>query len=512
MRPASRLSEAALAGLPAAWARPAYDRTQPCGVVHLGTGAFHRAHQAWYFDALLAAGHTGWMIRGASLRSPVMAQAMNPQGGLFTMLVRDGEEERAQVVGSVREVLVAPDDPAALVGALADPEVALVTLTVTEKGYCLDPATGALRIEDPAIAADIANIAAPRTAPGFLVAGLAARRSAGLAPFTVLSCDNLPHNGQRTRAAVIALAGAVDPALAAWIEAEVAFPSSMVDRIVPATIPEDLDQFESATGWRDDALVKTELFVQWVVEDRFSGRRPPLDEVGVQFTRDVAGWEKAKLRLLNGAHSAIAYLGGLAGYAHVHEAMAAPGFAALIEALWDEAGATLAPVDGFDAAAYCAQLRTRFANAALMHRTRQIAMDGSQKVPQRWLQTIIDYRGAGRGVPPALTLAVAGWMRWQAGQDDAGAPFVVDDPLAAETAAALAGIPAEPAAHVRRLLAISAIFGSELPEDAEFVAALTRSYAAIREGGAGAAVRRFGETAMTYTWPGQSGQSRKQNP
>jgi fructuronate reductase len=493
MNGTARLSAAALGDLPADWTRPAYDRGQPCGVVHLGTGAFHRAHQACFFDALLVAGHEGWMIRGASLRSPAVAQQMNPQDGLFTVLVRDGGEERAQVVGSVRDVLVAPDDPAALVEALADPAVALVTLTVTEKGYCLDPATGALRTDDPAVAADIANLAAPQTAPGFLVAGLAARRAAGLAPFTVLSCDNLPENGQRTRAAVIALAEAVDPALAAWIAAEVAFPSSMVDRIVPATTPDDIDNFESATGWRDEALVKTEPFTQWVVEDWFSARRPPLDQVGVQFTRDVAGWEKAKLRLLNGAHSAIAYLGGLADHAYVHQAMAAPGFGALIEALWDEAQATLDPVDGFDPAGYRRQLRTRFANGALMHRTHQIAMDGSQKLPQRWLQTILATRAAGRPVPPALTLALAGWMRWQAGVTDAGVPFVVDDPLAAETAAALAAADGDRPAEVRGLLGIGAIFGSELLADAAFVAALTHTYAAITDGSAGAAVRAFAE-------------------
>jgi fructuronate reductase len=493
MNQTARLSAAALANLPADWAQPAYDRSQPCGVVHLGTGAFHRAHQACFFDALLKAGHEGWMIRGASLRSPAVAQAMNPQDGLFTVLVRDGGEERAQVVGSVRDVLVAPDDPAALVCALADPAVALVTMTVTEKGYCLDPATGALRAHDPAVAADISDIATPQTAPGFLVAGLAARRAAGVAPFTVLSCDNLPENGQRTRAAVIALAEAVDPALAAWIAAEVAFPSSMVDRIVPATTADDLDNFESATGYRDEALVKTEPFTQWVIEDWFCNRRPPLDEVGVQFTRHVAGWEKAKLRLLNGAHSAIAYLGGLAGYQHVHQAMAAPGFGALIEALWDEAEATLDPVDGFDPAAYRAQLRARFANAALMHRTHQIAMDGSQKLPQRWLQTILATRRAGRPVPPALTLALAGWMHWQLGRNDAGTPHVVDDPLAEAAAAALAAAGSEPAARVNALLGIEAIFGSALPADGAFVDALIAAYRCIAESSSSAAVASFAQ-------------------
>jgi fructuronate reductase len=498
MNQTARLTAATLADLPADWARPAYDRSQPCGVVHLGTGAFHRAHQACYFDALLDAGHSGWMIRGASLRSAGVAEAMNPQDGLFTVMVRDGGEEHAQVVGSVRDVLVAPDDPAALVRALADPAVALVTLTVTEKGYCLDPATGALRVDDPAVAADIANIAAPQTAPGFLVAGLAARRAAGVAPFTVLSCDNLPENGQRTRAAVIALAQAVDPALANWIAAEVAFPSSMVDRIVPATTPDDIDNFESATGWRDEAMVKTEPFTQWVVEDWFCNRRPPLDTVGVQFTRDVAGWEKAKLRLLNGAHSAIAYLGGLAGYAHVHQAMAAPGFDVLIDALWDEAQTTLDPVDGFDPAAYRAQLRARFANGALMHRTHQIAMDGSQKLPQRWLQTILAARKAGGDVPPALTLALAGWMRWQAGVNDAGEPFTVDDPLAQETAAALAAADGDHAPAVGNLLAIKAIFGSELPADANFAEQLTREYTRLAKGTVGEAVAAFTATRASH--------------
>lgn len=491
MNGTKRLSAASLADLPAGWARPAYDRNQPCGVVHLGTGAFHRTHQACYFDALLAAGHNGWMIRGASLRSPIVARQMNPQHGLFTVLVRDGGDERAQVVGSVRDVLVAPDDPAALVHALADPAAALVTLTVTEKGYCLDPATGALRTGDPALAADIANLDAPQTAPGFLVAGLAERRASGLAPFTVLSCDNLPENGQRTRAAVLALAETVDTSLAAWIAAEVAFPSSMVDRIVPATTSDDLDKFASATGWRDEALVKTEPFTQWVVEDWFSGPRPPLDEVGVQFTRDVAGWEKAKLRLLNGAHSAIAYLGGLAGHLHVHQAMAAPGFGAFIEALWDEAEATLDPVDGFDPAAYRAQLRARFANGALMHRTHQIAMDGSQKLPQRWLQTILAIRRAGYPVPPALTLALAGWMRWQSGRNEKGALHIVDDPLAAQTAAALAQAGGNRAAEVRGLLAISAIFGAELPTDDAFVEHLIAAYRDIAESSASAAVAAF---------------------
>ncbi len=487
----TRLSSATLEKLPGSAIVPAYDRDAACGVVHLGTGAFHRAHQAAYFDALLSAGHEGWMICGSSLRSASVAEQLNPQDGLFSVLVRDGDDEQIRVVGSIRHVLVAPEDPAALVQAMAEPSVALVTLTVTEKGYCLDPATGALKTGDVAVAGDIADISLPRTAPGFLVAGLQARRAAGLAPFTVLSCDNLPENGKRTREAVLALAQQIDPALAAWIAHEVAFPSSMVDRIVPATRADDLDSFEQTAGLRDEAMVKTEPFSQWVVEDWFCNRRPPLQQVGVQMTTDVAAWEMAKLRLLNGAHSAIAYLGGLAGHRYVHEAMAAPGFAHLVETLWDEAQVTLTPVEGFDPVAYRAQLAARFANPALQHLNHQIAMDGSQKLPQRWLNAILDYRAADRGIPAALTLALAGWMHWQSGRGDAGSSHAVDDPLASETAEVIAKAK-DCAEAVRGLLAITAIFGSEFPQDSALVEQLISDYQMIAASSAADAVAGFG--------------------
>lgn len=457
----TRLSSSTLDRLPAGTARPAYDRGQAVGVVHLGTGAFHRAHQAASFDALMAQGETGWMIQGASLRSAGVAEQMNPQDGLYTLAVRDGEVECRSVIGSVAGVLVAPQDPARLVAALASQNVALVTLTVTEKGYCIDPATGDLRTDDEAVAGDIADIGRPSTAPGFLVAGLRARRAAGLKPFTVLSCDNLPENGKRTRRAVIAMAREIDPALADWIEAEGAFPSSMVDRIVPATTDADIKALEAATGLLDLAMVKTEPFAQWVVEDWFSDRRPPLETVGVQMTDNVAAWEKAKLRLLNGAHSAIAYLGGLAGHEFVHDAMTAQGFPELVNRIWDEAESTLDPIAGFDPKAYRAQLFLRFRNASLQHRTFQIAMDGSQKLPQRLLDTIREHRAAGKPVPPALTLAVAGWMRWQIGRTDAGKTYPIDDPLASRTTRAVR-------LGAGGLLKLEEVFGTDLPADRAF--------------------------------------------
>jgi fructuronate reductase len=480
----------------AAWARSeraqaGYDREQWCGVVHLGTGAFHRAHQAVFFDDLLAVGEPGWMIRGASLRSSTVAAQLNPQDGLFTVLVCEGDRRTPRIVGSVSDVLVAPENPSALVDALANSDVSLVTLTITEKGYCIDPASGALKTDDDAVRQDIeTGLAAPVTAPGFLVAGLRARRAQGLPPFTVLSCDNLPDNGHRTRAAVLAMAQAVDPELAAWIETEGAFPSSMVDRIVPATTEQDIAALEALTGYRDEAMVKTEPFTQWVVEDWFVSRRPPLEQVGVQFTTDVAAWEKAKLRLLNGAHSALAYLGALAGHLYVHEAIAAPGFAHFIDVLWDEAQSTLDPIDGFDPAEYRRRLLDRFSNAALRHRTVQIAMDGSQKLPQRLLTTIRARLSAGQSFD-ALALGVAGWVRWQYGEDEHGRPYVVDDPLARETRARVESGRGDPTRVVEALLDLDAVFAADLRHSAAFRDAVSSALSTLLSSTAVGAVARF---------------------
>jgi len=485
-----RLSSKAVSGLPASVERAEYDRQQPVGVVHLGIGAFHRAHQASYLDALMALGEHGWMITGASLRRPQAGAQMNPQDGLFTVCERNGDETRHHLVRSVRNVLVAPDDPQALVQALAAPETALVTLTITEKGYCLDPATGALMIEDPAIAADIEHLQSPKSAPGFLVAGLAARRAAGLAPFTVLSCDNIPENGLRTKRAVLDLAARVDPGLAVWIEAETAFPSSMVDRIVPATTPADIAALEQAIGMVDEAMVKTEPFTQWVVEDRFCNRRPPLERVGVQMTKDVAAWEAVKLRLLNAAHSALAYLGPLGGYEFVHTAMAATGYAAFINQLWDEAQSTLNPVAGFDAALYRQQLQDRFLNSALDHRTRQIATDGSQKLPQRFLASIHDRREM--GLPsPALTLAVAAWIRWQFGEDERGASYQVDDPLAEETRKIVEANRGDAFALAQAMAAFEPVFGTAFVADDAFKTALDEALKCLFDLGAAQTVREL---------------------
>jgi fructuronate reductase len=290
-----------------------------------------------------------------------------------------------------------------LLEALAASETAIVTLTVTEKGYL--PGAGAAE---------------------FLAQGLGLRRARGLAPFTAISCDNLAGNGARLRDAVLA---ASDDALADWIATHGAFPQTMVDRIVPATDAADIAALADRTGLIDRAMVKAEPFSQWVIEDRFAGARPDFEAAGVQIASDVAPWEEAKLRLLNGAHSAIAYLGGLAGIDHVYRFVALPAGRRFVTALWDELAPTLSPPPELDLESYRAALLARFSNAALGHRTRQIAMDGSQKLPQRLLAPIAERLARGERID-ALALAVAAWLRWQGGRTDAGEAFEVDDPLA----------------------------------------------------------------------------------
>jgi fructuronate reductase len=322
----------------------------------------------------------------------------------------------------------------------------------------------------------MASLAKPRTAIGSIVAALSARRDAGLPPFTAVSCDNLPDNGTLLRDAVLAMAAAHDPGLAEWIETYGAFPSSMVDRIVPATTPEAIEAHAAAHGYRDEALVETERFSQWVLQDRFAGDRPDFAAVGVTLAEDVAPWEEAKLRLLNGAHSTIAYLGGLGGIAHVHEFVASKSRRALIDRLWDESAATLDPTVGIDVAGYRTALMARFANPALRHRTAQIAMDGSQKLPQR---LVAPWRARlERGLAsPTIELAVAAWMAWQRGADMQDRRLAVDDPLA-ETTAMIWAIAPDADGAAARLLALPEVFGDlaqRWPDAVERVAGRLRS-------------------------------------
>ncbi|TCM20512.1 fructuronate reductase [Novosphingobium sp. PhB165] len=480
-----RLSNETLAAVPASVARPAYDRAAvKAGVVHLGIGAFHRAHQAAVFEAALASGDLRWGVIGVSLRSASVREQMAPQDGLYTLLVREGEVQTPQIMGVVQRVLVAPEDPEAVIAALASPDTHLVTLTITEKGYCLDRKTGKLMAEDADVAADLAGLERPRTAAGFLVAALARRRAQGLAPLSILSCDNLPHNGALLKGAVLAMAEAHDPALAAWIAETCSFPATMVDRIVPATTDEDIAGLAALIGAEDRAMVKAEPFLQWVIEDAFAGERPDFAAFGVQLTDAVAPWEEAKLRLLNGAHSAIAYLGGLAGDAFVHDFVSTAQGLLFVERLWDEVVPTLDPPAGLDVAAYRKQLMARFANSALQHRTRQIAMDGSQKLPQRLLAPLTAVRGQG-GSFAAIALGIAAWVRWQAGTTDAGESFAIDDPAAAALGAALAS------AETPRERVVAALGVLGFVPDEEALAAVAAHLDSLEQSGARAAIIQF---------------------
>lgn len=486
----TRLNNQVLGGLPgsAALSLPTYDRGALApGIVHLGLGAFHRAHQAMYTDAVLAAGDLRWGIVGVSLRQADTRDALAPQDNLYTVAVRDAAGERLHVNGALIASLVAPENPQAVLAAMADSRCHIVSLTVTEKGYSHDPATRALRFDHPDIVHDLAHPDAPRSAIGFIVRAIAMRRVGGLAPFTVLSCDNLPSNGDTTRGLVLAFAHAVDPALADWIERLGAFPNSMVDRIVPKTTDEDRERIAATLGADDAWPVMTEPFSQWVIEDRFAGPRPQWQDAGATLVAHAEPYENAKLRMLNGSHSTLAYLGVLIGYETVDQAMDDAELAGFIEHMMrDEIEPTL---ERPGLPAYRAELLARFRNPALKHKLQQIAMDGSQKLPQRLLGTIRDRLAQGLSCE-RLSFALACWMRYLTARDDAGRAYAIADPLG-ERLHAAATIAADTPARVSALFAVTAVFGEDLPANAQFVASVTRHLQHIGEHGAAKALRGF---------------------
>lgn len=449
---------------------PRLGRTRPAarpGIVHLGPGAFFRAFVAPQTQEAMAVGGGDWGIIAVALRHATARDQLAPQGCAYTSvtLAPDGPERR--IVESITDILVLPEDPGRVIDAMADPAIRIVTLTITEKGYGHVPATRALDLGRAEIAHDIATPGAPRSAPGLIVAALARRHAAGIPPFTVLSCDNLDANGSLARSVVLGLAREIDPALADWIAAQGAFPATMVDRITPAMTGDDRAGLAREAGYRDEAMVHHEPFRQWVIENRFvGGARPAWEKAGAQIVADVAPFEAMKLRCLNGAHSALAYLGPLAGHETIAEAAADPVFAAYLRRFWrDEVIPTLTAPGGVDLTAYCDALLDRFANPAIRHRLAQIAADGSQKLPQRLLPPLRDRVAAG-GSAPCLALAVAGWMHHLSGDD-------LDDPMA-DRLRSLAG---EPAA----ILSLSEVFGPDLPGDAR--AAILSACRALAEDG-----------------------------
>ncbi|HEV2700731.1 MAG TPA: mannitol dehydrogenase family protein [Steroidobacteraceae bacterium] len=423
----NRLGVATCGRLPPGVRRPDYPLAQRSGIVHLGLGAFHRAHQAVYTDDAMAAGGRDWGITGVSLRSSTVREQLAPQDGLYTVTQSGNAGQEIRLIGAIRQALVLPADPQAVIEAVAGADTHLVTLTLTEKGYhrqrdqSLDTAAAP-------VALDLNGGA--HTLYGVLARALALRRARALPGLTLLSCDNLADNGPQLERLLQEFLGRIDPSLAQWVQHECTCPASMVDRIVPATTAQDLQWLAQQLGLHDAAAVMTEPFRQWVIEERFAGPRPAWEAGGAQFVSRVAPYETAKLRMLNGAHSALAYIGLARGFELVAEAIADPALAALINRLMrEEAARSFEPAPGQDLEAYADQLLARFANRARPHRLRQIAMDGSQKIPQRWLDTLRIAQSQGRRCE-ALLQALGAWLAYARG--DRGP---VDDPAAPELAA-----------------------------------------------------------------------------
>lgn len=488
---ALRLSLATLARVPVR-ASPRIDpREVTGGIVHLGIGAFHRAHQAVFTeDAMATTGDLTWGICGVSPRSRTVVDRLAPQDGLYAVLERAPGEPDLRVVAAVRAVLPAADEPTAVLDRIADPSTRILSLTVTEKAYRVGPADRHLDLADPDVRDDLTG-RPPRTVPGLLAAGLGQRMRADAGPLTVLCCDNLPGNGAVVRRVVGDFCARLPDGerLTGWLGESVRFPSTMVDRIVPATVDSDRDEASRRLGLRDEGTVVAEPFRQWVIEDSFAAGRPRWESAGATMTDAVAPYEAMKLRLLNGSHSTLAYLGALAGCEFIADAVRTPELGELVHALMRrEVLPTLTVPTGFDVDAYIAALLDRFANPALHHRTSQVAMDGSQKLPQRLLPVARELLARGRE-PRLVALSVAGWMRYvTAGHAETGEPLPVEDPLAPRIAE-LTGHRDSPARTARALLGLAEVFGPELAADETFRSLVTDHLDRLTRDGVRGAVR-----------------------
>jgi mannitol 2-dehydrogenase len=454
---------------------PLYDRAAlGRGVVHIGVGGFHRAHQAVFFDEIATRGiSSDWGIAGAGLRSWQMGVVLRAQDCLYTVIERDADGSRGRVIGSIVEYLHGLDECERLLRRLAAPTTRLVTLTITGNGYNLD-ANGEFLADGEGVAGDLAAPDRPRTAFGFVVEALDRRRRAGTPPFTVLSCDNIPKSGRSARAMVLGYAELRDAKLAAWIAEHGAFPSGVVDRITPETTPEERDDLIHTLGVDCRWPVITEPFLQWVIEDEFSQGRPPLDEVGAQFVADVTPYELAKKRLLNGTHSAIGYLGTLAGARTSADVMADPALASFVRGLMDEIVPLLPGAPGLDVRAYAATVQERLENPAIADGLNRLCRRGSVKMPSYLLPSLAEAVAAGRP-HRLLTLATAAYIRYLTGEDAAGSTIEVEDPRADE----LVGLARASGGDPRPLLAKRDIFGG-LADHAPFVSELEDALRALR--------------------------------
>ncbi|WP_316355893.1 mannitol dehydrogenase family protein [Devosia sp.] len=468
---------------------PAYDRSDLTpGIVHFGVGNFHRAHQAVYLDDLFATGADhDWALVGAGVRTTdeAMRQKLMAQDWLTTVVEQEADASSARITGAMIDY-IRPGDSAAVIARLADPAIRIVSLTITEGGYYIDPASQKFDPNHPDIAFDAANMADPKTAFGLILAGLMRRRAAGIVPFTVMSCDNIPGNGHVTENAVVGLARLVDPDLAEWVNDNVAFPNGMVDRITPATSPREVALLAENFGIEDNWPVFCESFRQWVLEDNFPAGRPALEKVGVQFVEDVAPYEHMKIRILNGGHATIAYPAGLMDIHFVHEAMQHPlvsAFLAKVER--DEIIPVVPPVPDTDLNDYFALCERRFANPKIGDTIRRLALDGSNRQPKFIIPSALDRVQRQQSVS-GLSLVSALWCRYCYGETDSGAVIEPNDPSWDRLTAQAHLAKADPKAW----LAMADIYG-DLARHPTFTAAFTHALTTLWDIGTKATLERY---------------------
>ncbi|MBE9158072.1 mannitol dehydrogenase family protein [Nodosilinea sp. LEGE 06152] len=468
---------------------PRYDRSAVTpGIVHIGVGGFHRAHQALYMDNYLEQNPgSDWAICGVGLLEfdQKMRDALESQDCLYTLVERSPAGDNARVIGSITQYVFAPHDREAAIATLADPQCRIVTLTITEGGYYVVEGTGEFDADHPTIQHDLQNPEQPQGVYGFLTAALARRRQRGIAPFTVLSCDNIQGNGDMVGRMLTTFANLQNPELGGWIEENVAFPNCMVDRITPATTPGDLemvaDQFDLDDAWP----VVAEPFTQWVIEDRFCNDRPDLESVGVQMTDDVHPYEMMKIRLLNTSHLLLGYLGSLKGYTYAHEAMADAQIRQAIERLMDEVTPTLHPVPGIDVSQYKQTLVERFSNPKIRDQLARLCLNSSAKLPKWALGSLRD-RLEQNGAIDYLSLTIAAWFRYLNGKDDQGNAMPIDDPMADTLTERARSGGTDP----MPLLNLTEIFG-DLPQSPRFVETVTQHLHQLHELGTEATLAKL---------------------
>ncbi|MCT8467150.1 mannitol dehydrogenase family protein [Chromohalobacter canadensis] len=493
----TELTNATLARLDAAVATPSYDRSRLTpGIVHIGVGGFHRAHQAMYLDALMNRGEAlDWAIVGVGVMpgDTRMRDALAAQDHLYTLVVKhpDGRYE-PRVIGSLIDYLYAPEDPEAVIEAMSDPKIRIVSLTVTEGGYNIDPANGEYDLTTPDVCHDLDSPQLPRTTFGLVVAALKRRRERGIAPFTVMSCDNIEGNGDVARTMFTAHARALDGELGSWVETEVCFPNAMVDRITPVTTPDDIAALAERFDVEDQWPVVCEPFTQWVLEDHFSLGRPPYEQVDVQMVEDVVPYELMKLRLLNASHQALTYFGYLVGYRYAHEVCQDPLFVDfLLDYMRLEATPTLSPVPGVDLADYQQTLIERFANPEIKDTLARLCAESSDRIP-KWLLPVIREQLARGGDIQRSAAVVASWARYAEGVDEKGQPIEVVDRLKERLMAVAGDNRDDPTAFIEQ----HALFG-DLAKETRFRDAYQQALASLHADGARATLHALVEGRMS---------------